>query len=72
MTFNGTLGHQTYKHNNDALVHGVEGSARRTTSAAGSTPARTCKGTDAEHDLYTVKGKDWSKTRLVGFVTYSF
>ena len=30
------------------------------------------KGTDAHHDLYTVKGKDWSKNRLVGFVSYSF
>ena len=30
------------------------------------------KGTDAKEALYTVKGKDWSKERLVGFVSYSF
>jgi hypothetical protein len=30
------------------------------------------KGTDAEEAAYTVKGKDWSKNRLVGFVTWSF
>jgi len=28
--------------------------------------------TDAEEAAYTVKGKDWSKNRLVGFVTWSF
>ena len=30
------------------------------------------KGTNADENLYTVKGKDWGKTRLVGFVTYTF
>jgi uncharacterized protein (TIGR02001 family) len=30
------------------------------------------KGTDADSALYTVKGKDWGKDRLVAFVSYSF
>ena len=30
------------------------------------------KGTDAEEAAYTFKGKDWSKDRLVAFVSYSF
>ena len=47
-------------------------SARPGTSAAADRrrllQGHQCGGTT----LYTVKGKDWSKDRLVGFVTYSF
>ena len=47
-------------------------SARPTTSAAAGTPARTTRAPTPTSGLYTVKGKDWSKDRLVAFVTYSF
>lgn len=30
------------------------------------------KDTDADSALYTVKGKDWGRSRLVAFATYSF
>jgi hypothetical protein len=30
------------------------------------------KDTNAKKELYTIEGKDWSKTRLVAFVSKSF
>ena len=30
------------------------------------------KDTDADSALYTYKGKDWGKSRLVGYVSYTF
>jgi hypothetical protein len=30
------------------------------------------KGTDAEPAYFTYEGKDWSRDRLVAFVSYSF
>jgi len=30
------------------------------------------KDTNADSALYTIKGKDWSKSRAVGFVSYTF
>jgi uncharacterized protein (TIGR02001 family) len=71
LTFNGVLGHQSYKHNN-ALAYTVWKAGATWDFGGGWNAGGYVKGTDAEHDLYTVKGKDWSKTRLVAFVTYSF
>jgi uncharacterized protein (TIGR02001 family) len=71
VTFNGVLGHQSYKHNN-ALAYTVWKAGATYDFGGGFNAGAYVKGTDAQHDLYTVKGKDWSKTRLVAFVTYSF
>jgi uncharacterized protein (TIGR02001 family) len=71
VTLNGILGHQSYKHNN-ALAYTVWKAGATYDFGSGFTAGAYVKGTDAEHNLYTVEGKDWSKTRLVGFVTYSF
>ena len=71
LTWNGVLGHQRYNHNN-ALSYTVWKGGATWDFGGGLNAGAYVKGTDAEHDLYTVKGKDWSKTRLVGFVSYSF
>ncbi len=71
LTFNGVLGHQTYAHNG-ALSYTVWKAGATWDFGSGWNAGGYVKGTNANHDLYTVKGKDWSKTRLVGFVTYTF
>ena len=71
LTFNGVLGHQTYAHNGQ-LSYTVWKAGATWDFGSGWNAGGYVKGTNAEHDLYTVKGKDWSKTRLVGFVTYTF
>jgi uncharacterized protein (TIGR02001 family) len=71
LTLNGVVGHQTYKHNG-ALSYNVWKAGATYDLGHGLNVGAYMKGTDAEHALYTVKGKDWSKSRLVGFVTYSF
>ena len=71
LTLNGTLGHQSYKHNN-SLAYTVYKAGATWDFGGGFNAGAYFKGTDANHDLYTVKGKDWSKNRLVGFVSYSF
>ena len=71
LTINGVLGHQSYKHNN-SLAYTVYKIGATWDFGGGFNAGAYFKGTDAEHDLYTVKGKDWSKNRLVGFVSYSF
>ncbi|HET9650804.1 MAG TPA: TorF family putative porin [Usitatibacter sp.] len=78
LTFNGVLGHQRYKgtqihefHNGD-LSYTVWKAGATYDFGSGFNAGAYVKGTDAHHDLYTIKGKDWSKSRLVAFVTYSF
>jgi len=71
VTFNGVLGHQTYK-NNGSLSYSLWKAGATYDFGSGWNAGAYVKGTNANHDLYTVKGKDWSKTRLVAFVTYSF
>ena len=71
LTFNGVLGHQSYRHNNQ-LSYTVWKAGATWDFGGGFSAGAYAKGTDAEHDLYTVKGRDWSKTRAVGFVAYSF
>jgi uncharacterized protein (TIGR02001 family) len=67
----GTLAHQSYK-NNNALSYTVWKAGLAYDLGSGWNVGGYAKGTDAESALYTVKGRDWSKDRLVGFVTYSF
>ena len=78
ITLNGVLGHQRYK---GSQIHGFHnGDLSYTVWKLGATydfgkgfnAGAYFKGTDAESALYTVKGKDWSKERLVAFVSYSF
>jgi uncharacterized protein (TIGR02001 family) len=79
LTLNGVLGHQRYKgtqihsglHNGD-LSYTVWKAGATYDFGHGINAGAYVKGTDAHHDLYTVLGRDWSKSRLVGFVTYSF
>ena len=71
LTFNGVYGHQSYKHNN-FLSYSVWKLGATWDFGGGWNAGGYYKGTDAESAAYTVKGKDWSKDRLVGFVTYSF
>lgn len=78
VTLNGVLGHQRYKgtqihgfHNGD-LSYTVWKLGATYDFGSGWNAGAYYKGTDAESAAYTVKGKDWSKDRLVAFVTYSF
>jgi uncharacterized protein (TIGR02001 family) len=71
VTFNGVLGHQTYK-NNGSLSYSVWKAGATYDFGGGWNAGGYVKGTNAQHDLYTIKGRDWSKTRLVAFVTYTF
>jgi uncharacterized protein (TIGR02001 family) len=71
LTLTGHVGHQSYKHNN-ALAYTVYKLGAVYDFGGGFTAGGYYKGTDAEENLYTVKGRDWSKDRLVAFVAYSF
>jgi uncharacterized protein (TIGR02001 family) len=71
LTFNGVVGHQTYKNNGD-LSYSLWKAGFTWDFGGGFNAGAYYKGTNAKHDLYTFKGKDWSESRLVGFVTYSF
>jgi|SRR5688572_14915983 len=78
LTLNGILGHQRYKGtpapgvNNDDLSYTVWKLGATYDFGKGFNAGAYVKGTDAESALYTFKGKDWSKERLVAFVSYSF
>ena len=71
ITLTGHLGHQEFK-NNDSLSYTVYKLGGVYDFGAGLTAGAYFKGTDAEEALYTIKGRDWSKERLVAFVSYSF
>ena len=71
LTVTGHLGYQEYK-NNDALSYMVWKVGAVYDFGNGFNVGGYFKGTDADEALYTVKGKDWSKERLVAFVSYSF
>jgi uncharacterized protein (TIGR02001 family) len=71
ITLTGHVGHQKYK-NNDSLSYTVYKLGGVYDFGDGLTAGAYYKGTDAEAALYTIKGKDWSKDRLVAFVAYSF
>jgi uncharacterized protein (TIGR02001 family) len=71
LTLTGHIGHQEFK-NNDALSYTVWKAGAVYDFGSGLTAGAYVKGTDAEEGLYTYRGKDWSKDRLVAFVAYSF
>jgi uncharacterized protein (TIGR02001 family) len=71
LTLTGTVAHQRYK-NNDALSYTVWKAGASYDLGHGLNIGAYYKDTNADHDLYTVKGKDWSEGRLVAFITYSF
>jgi len=71
LTFNGVVGHQTYAHNG-ALSYTLWKAGATWDFGNGWAVGGYFKGTNADEALYTVKGKDWSKNRLVGFVTYTW
>ena len=71
LTLTGHLGYQEFK-NNDALSYMVWKAGAVYDFGNGWNVGGYFKGTDAEEALYTSKVKDWSKERLVAFVSYSF
>ena len=71
LSLTGHLGHQEYK-NNDEFSYTVWKAGVVYDFGNGLNVGAYAKGTDARSDLYTIKSKDWSKDRLVAFVTYSF
>ena len=71
LTLTGHLGYQEFK-NNDALSYMVWKAGAVYDFGNGFNVGGYFKGTDAEEALYTYKGKDWSKERLVAFVAYTF
>jgi len=71
LTLTGHLGYQEFK-NNDALSYMVWKAGAVYDFGNGWNVGGYFKGTDAEEALYTYKGKDWSKERLVAFVAYTF
>jgi len=71
VTLNAILGHQNYKHNT-FLSYTVWKLGATWDFGSGFTAGAYYKGTDADPVYFTYKGKDWSKDRLVAFVSYSF
>ena len=71
LTLTGHLGYQDYK-NNKPLSYTVWKLGAVYDFGGGFTAGGYYKGTDADESLYTVKGKDWGKDRLVVFAAYSF
>jgi uncharacterized protein (TIGR02001 family) len=71
ITITGHVGHQRYK-KNEAFSYTVYKLGAVYDFGGGFNVGAYYKGTDAEGALYTYKGKDWSKDRLVAFASYSF
>jgi uncharacterized protein (TIGR02001 family) len=71
VTITGHLGYQKYE-NNNALSYTVYKLGAVYDFGGGLNVGAYYKGTDADSALYTYKGKDWGKDRLVAFVSYSF
>ena len=78
VTLNGILGHQRFNgvqpngFDNDNLSYTVWKIGATYDFGGGWTAGAYYKGTDADSALYTYKGKDWGKDRLVAFVAWSF
>ena len=77
VTLNGILGYQKYAgtnngFNNNDLSYLVYKLGLTYDVGKGWNVGGYWKGTTADSNLYTYKGKDWGASRLVGFVTYSF
>jgi uncharacterized protein (TIGR02001 family) len=71
LTLTAHMGKQEFK-NNDALSYVVWKLGAVYDFGKGFTAGAYYKGTDADEGVYTVKGKDWAKDRLVAFVAYTF
>ncbi|QJR16538.1 TorF family putative porin [Usitatibacter palustris] len=71
LTLTGHLGHQKYK-NNRPLDYTVYKLGLVYDFGSGFNIGAYYKGTDADSNLYTYKGKNWGKDRLVAFVSYAF
>ena len=71
LTLNGHIGHQRVKRSG-ALSYTVWKLGATYDFGGGLNVGAYAKGTDADESLYTVRGKDWGKERLVAFVSYSF
>jgi uncharacterized protein (TIGR02001 family) len=71
LTLNGVVGHQRYK-KSSFLDYTVWKAGATYDFGRGFTAGAYYKGTDAQSAPYTIKGKDWSKDRVVAFVAYSF
>ena len=81
LTLNALLGHQRYKGSqpyaggdwdNGNFDYTVWKVGATYDFGNGLTAGAYYKGTDADPVYFTIKGKDWSRDRLVGFVAYSF
>jgi uncharacterized protein (TIGR02001 family) len=71
LTLVGHVGHQRYE-NNGGLSYTVWKAGATYDFGGGFSAGAYFKGTNADAAAYTVKGRDWSKDRLVAFVSYSF
>lgn len=71
LTLTGHIGHQKYK-NNKPLDYTVYKLGLAYDLGGGWNVGGYMKDTDADSALYTYKGKDWGKSRLVGYVSYTF
>jgi uncharacterized protein (TIGR02001 family) len=71
LTVTGHVGHQKFRNNED-FSYTVWKVGAVYDLGGGWNVGGYAKGTDAEGALYTYKGKDWSRDRVVAFVTYSF
>ena len=77
LTLTGHVGKQTFNgnfagFNNGDLTYTVFKIGASYDLGSGWVAGGYFKDTNAKKDLYTVKGKDWSKGRLVAFVSKSF
>jgi uncharacterized protein (TIGR02001 family) len=80
VTLNGVAGHQRYKGRQPESGNFDNGLFSYTVYKIGATydfgggfnAGGYWKSTDADGQYFTFKGKDWSRDRLVGFVSYSF
>jgi uncharacterized protein (TIGR02001 family) len=77
LVLNGVLGHQRYKgtqpsgFDNGELSYTVWKAGATYDFGNGFNVGAYYKGTDATSELYTVKGRDWSRDRVVGFASWS-
>jgi len=78
LSLTGVAGYQRYSgtqsngFNNDDLSYGVWKVGAVYDFGSGFNGGFYIKGTSAKDELYTIRDKNWSKNRAVGFVTYSF
>jgi uncharacterized protein (TIGR02001 family) len=71
ITMTAQIGHQTFK-NNGPLSYTVFKVGATYDLGSGWSAGGYLKDTNADSALYTVKGKDWGRARVVAFATYAF